>query len=98
MKTMTMIWNICTAISTDMRKAIRTAMKKAARMNIPMPDPMKTGMSMRMGIAIRMRMNTGMSMRTDTATRMPMKTGTGITIIIPIAIWLTSVLFWTAVT
>ena len=84
MKTMTMIWNICTAISTDMRKAIRTAMKKAARMNIPMPDPMKTGMSMRMGIAIRMRMNTGMSMRTDTATRMPMKTGTGITIIIKI--------------
>jgi hypothetical protein len=35
-----------------------------------------------------MRMNTGM----------PMKTGTGITIIMPIAIWLTSVPFWTAVT
>ena len=67
-------------------------------MNIPMPYPMKTGMSIRMGIAIRMRINTGMSMRTDTATRMPMKTGTGITIIMPIAIWLTSVLFWTAVT
>jgi hypothetical protein len=31
-------------------------------------------------------------------TGMPMKTGTGITIIMPIAIWLTSVLFWTAVT
>ena len=90
MKTMTMIWNICTGISTDMgmRKAIHTAMKKTARMNMPMPDRMNTGISMRTDTAIRMRMNTGM----------PMKTGTGITIIMPIVIWLTSVPFWTAVT